>query len=114
VPMKIPATWRHDGWTVDTKLGSCCACGSTWRVRNVMLLPFKAPIAGQGWGCAVCHLAMDGAVAVLCDGCFLNNRAARFVCAGYPKADQRVPIEDITVGAAHAHDHTKHPELRRE
>ena len=51
-------------------LGMCCACrlaGPT--VRNIMMIPFRAPVPGKGWGCLVCRLPSDGAVAVVCDAC---------------------------------------------
>lgn len=91
-----------------SKLGSCCACGGNERVHNILLYEFKAPIAGKGWGCVVCGLPEDGAVAVVCDDCFAANREVRYVCAGYPKQNARVPIVDVRQGARHAHDLTKH------
>ncbi|WP_138500945.1 hypothetical protein [Nostoc sp. PA-18-2419] len=33
------------------------------------MLPKKAPVLGTGWGCLVCGLPSDGAVAVACDDC---------------------------------------------
>lgn len=50
--------------------GSCCACGrAVASVRNVVPLPKLAPVAGTGWGCEVCGLPLNGAVAVVCDNC---------------------------------------------
>lgn len=87
-------------------LGSCCICersGPT--VRNMVMLPKRAPIAGRGWGCMECHLPLDGVVAVVCDSCLgpLNTYGQpievesrlRFACRGYPGSDGRIPIGDL-------------------
>ena len=54
-------------------LGRCCACleeGTEGNpVRNLMMLDRLAPTPGTGWGCFVCGLPLDGAVAVLCERC---------------------------------------------
>jgi hypothetical protein len=79
------------------------------------MLHRKAPIAGRGWGCFECGLAMDGAVAVVCDSCFGDGAdiltRLRFACAGYPAMDGRVAI--VTLSGTHDHDYTKHPEEER-
>jgi len=74
-------------------LGPCCNCGSQEHVHNIVMLPRLAPVPGKGWGCAVCGLAMDGAVAVLCDRCVGDEPSA--VCVGYPSAGQRMPIAEL-------------------
>lgn len=79
-------------------LGPCCACGGTENVRNVMMLDRKGPTPGKGWGCFVCDLPLDGAVAVLCDDCLEAKAEIRFVCGGYPSQDGRVLIEDLPDG----------------
>jgi hypothetical protein len=92
------------------KLGPCCICRGTRKVRNVLQLHQKAPIAGRGWGCVVCHLPADGAVAVLCDKCFEDFRAKRTslkeACRGYPAEDGRIPIGELT--GSHEHDMSYH------
>ncbi len=90
----------------ETDLGPCCICGSAgYGVRNVMMLHFKNQVPGHGWGCVVCGLPPDGAVAVLCDPCFdrLNAGEAtlKFVCRGYPATEGRIPFPELTV----PHDH---------
>jgi hypothetical protein len=83
-------------------LGSCCCCGKTGpSVRNVMMLKVKAPVAGRGWGCFVCGLPSDGAVAVLCDECLGDKPEGsqpdiKFACIGYPQENQRVPLDQLT------------------
>ena len=91
----------------DIDLGSCCACrkaGPT--VRNIMTLPFRSPTPGFGWGCVVCHLPSDGAVAVLCDACLESGAPIVDVCHGYPKENMRMARESLT--AAFDHDLARH------
>jgi len=64
-------------------------------VRNVILLTKLAPISGRGWGCIVCGLPPNGAVAVVCDACLEANAPLRFACRGRPGSDGRVPIEEL-------------------
>jgi hypothetical protein len=81
----------------EPNLGPCCACGKEGPdVRNIVMLDKLAPIPGKGWGCFVCGLPNDGAVAVLCDRCLEQEREPIMACRGYPGIDGRVPIEDIT------------------
>jgi len=87
----------NDQQAEDTlDLGPCCACEKLGQdVRNVIILRRKGPTPGKGWGCLVCNLPLDGAVAVLCDGCLESEAKIRFVCAGFPAVDGRVPIEEL-------------------
>jgi hypothetical protein len=79
----------------EPKLGPCCGCGSDEHVVNVLMLPRRAPVAGTGWGCAVCGLPGDGAVAVLCDACISAAVEPRFVCHGYATGTERVPVAEL-------------------
>ena len=88
-------------------LGPCCACGGRDHVRNVMMLPFKAPIPGRGWGCVQCGLSMDGAV--VCDACAETDQEVLYACDGYVKDEGRILISDLR--EPHRHDESKHPEL---
>jgi hypothetical protein len=94
-------------WGPPTKLGSCCACGGP-RARNVLMLHRKAPMAGRGWGCLVCGLPNDGAVAVLCNACFEADAEILYACAGYPGIDGRLPIRDLDREGVHEHDEAQH------
>lgn len=82
-------------------LGSCCVCGKTGpTVRNVLMLKFKAPQPGKGWGCFVCGLKNDGAVAVVCDECLGDPDAGskvdiKFACVGYPQDNQRISLDQL-------------------
>ena len=48
-------------------LGPCCMCAGDG--VNIIMLDRRAVIPGHGWGCFICGLPRDGAVAVLCNGC---------------------------------------------
>lgn len=88
-------------------LGVCCACrfaGPT--VRNIVCLPLRAPERGKGWGCVVCGLPSDGAVAVLCDHCLETSAPILDVCCGYPKENMRTARASLI--AAFDHDPSRH------
>lgn len=53
----------------NPSLGPCCVCGGTEKVRTILALHKKCPTGRGGWGCLVCGLPSDGAVAVVCDAC---------------------------------------------
>ncbi len=92
-------------------LGSCCACGQVKPgMRTIVMLDRRAPVSGFGWGCAVCGLAPDGAVAVVCDGCYDAQAPLRAVCARGPGEDLRVLLADLP-DTRFQHDLTKHPEI---
>ena len=96
-------------------LGPCCVCEGANRVRTVLMLPWRAPIPGHGWGCCQCGRPSDGAVAVICDSCFGDGsdvvERLRFACRGYAAVDGRVPIEELTT--PFDHDDDAHRETAR-
>lgn len=101
--MTKAATFSRDHVArIDKKLATCCSCGGAEGVRNVMMMNRRAPQPGKGWGCVVCHLPADGAVAVLCDDCVNGEKIIKFVCAGYATEDGRVPWDAL------APDHFDH------
>jgi hypothetical protein len=94
-------------------LGSCCVCGGTDGVVNIIMLPHKSPIHGRGWGCFVCGVPADGATAVVCRECFGDGDDTvaviprlRWACRGYPGSDGRVPVAELT--GVHKHDEGAH------
>lgn len=90
--------------------GPCCACNqSRPNVRNWIFLPVRGLVAGRGWGCLACGLPKDGAIAVVCDPCFIGGVEVRFACAGFPREPARVPVSELM--GEFEHDITKHPEL---
>lgn len=111
----------------DLDLGPCCACRQPGKtVRNLLMLPLRAPASANpdrdraqgGWGCVVCHLPCEGAVAVLCDRCSprcgasprgrAEDREVLDVCDGYPALGRRTPRAGLT--EPWDHDYALHPE----
>lgn len=93
-------------------LGTCCICGSSENVLNVVCLPFKTKTAGFGWGCFECGLPNDGAVSVLCEDClgkYENGTPLKYAVDGYPFENRRVPVEELT--ELFYHDISKHREI---
>lgn len=88
-------------------MGPCCACGAEG-ARNVLSLDRRAPRPGTGWGCVVCGLRSDGALAVLCDDCVREGRPPIEVADGYLAARRRVPVEALPDGTFD-HDPERHP-----
>lgn len=90
----------HDDDT--PRLGQCCICGGENGVRNIIMLDQRAAVPGHGWGCVVCNLPMDGAYAVLCDGCLAgwqaDNSILKTACRGYPGSEGRIAIADLPTG----------------
>lgn len=87
-------------------LGSCCICAGKQSVRTVLQLGFRAPVPGTGWGCVVCRLPGDGAVAVLCDECCKKHQKTpellhivKTICHGFPGQDVREALNPDTHGA---------------
>src|SRR5687767_7678986 len=91
-------------------LGPCCACEKLEAVRNIIMLNVKGTVPGYGWGCFVCGLSTDGAVAVICDECLESNVEIRFAVDGKLDDKKRIPIGELTV--PHNHDMSRHPEER--
>lgn len=89
-------------------LGTCCGCGTSKGVVNVVMLPRRSPTPGKGWGCVVCGLPGDGAIMVMCDACVGTDPL--FVCRGYPGKDGRALYSGLSPEpfdhdpAAHAKD----------
>src|SRR3990167_6155840 len=74
----------------DFDLGDCCSCGKQdSTVRNILCLNIAAPIPGTGWGCVLCGLKPDGAIAALCDGCLEHERPIRYIVSGYARKHKR-------------------------
>ncbi len=82
-PLEVPAEWAHDeGITIA---GPCCACRQERTLRNIVCMAFQGPLNahGKGWGCVVCGLPTDGAIAVVCDDCRESAAPILDVCSGY-------------------------------
>lgn len=82
-------------------LGTCCGCGCTGEtVRNLIMLQKKAPVPGTGWGCVVCGLPSDGAVAVVCNDCLARAErqpdVIQEVIYGYATDNKRYSLAALT------------------
>ncbi len=97
-------------------LGDCCHCGSRDGVTNIVMLDRRAPVAGTGWGCIVCGLPFDGAIAVICGECVqavaTGKTTPKNVCWGFPGDRARFAYADLPPGEF-AHDEAKHEEDER-
>lgn len=97
----------------EVVLGPCCACGrESGNVRNIICLNYKAPVPGTGWGCFQCGLPMDGATAVLCDGCLESEAEIQWVIHGMPVDKARVQVGKVEK-KPFTHRMEFHPEVRR-
>jgi hypothetical protein len=76
------------------------------------MLKFRAPFQGKGWGCFVCGLSSDGAMAVICDDCLtINDQNLEFIIYGSIMDGFRVPMPPKEEEVPFDHDLTKHSEL---
>ena len=97
----------------EMNFGGCCACGKKKDdVRNVICLPKKAPVAGAGWGCVVCGLEADGAIAMVCDDCLENQVKVRWAVAGYADGGGRVEVGKLKGTFEHNMFFHEPPKLR--
>jgi len=89
--------------------GPCCQCLTITLLRNVMFIHQRGPSPGKGWGCMICNLPSDGAVALMCDRCAQAPLRAppKFVCTGYMKDGERTPYDTLST-EPFDHDLTMH------
>jgi hypothetical protein len=89
---------------------NCTECGAH-DARNIVSLDIVAPVPGTGWGCVVCGLPQDGAVAVLCDECFGNGLdKVKYVCKGFLGDGERIALLNYE-HKPFGHDEAKHGAL---
>lgn len=99
----------YDGSIVDEDpidLGECCGCGCTGEsVHNIVALNYRAPTPGTGWGCTICLLLADGAIAVICDEClekFKNgDDILKKAISGYALRKGRCDIKTLNESFRH-------------
>lgn len=94
--------------TVVFDFGPCCACGGTENVKNVIGINRLAPTPGKGWGCKICGLPSNGAVAVVCDDCLESEATVKFACAGYALETGRVLVANLKEAFGHLFNHEAH------
>lgn len=110
---------RRAAFLID--LGPCCACGRIGHspVRNILLLDVQGLEPGRGWGCSVCNLPADGAIAIVCDDCrdqvrlHLDDESANpcdklaTFCTG-PDCRGRAPLRELAGRPAWVHNPLRH------
>jgi hypothetical protein len=90
--------------------GPCCVCCCQENVRNIWMLNLKGP--HNGWGCFVCHLPAQGAIAIICDLCAERDYTLRVddlvaILDGQTKAG-RAPLPAINDRIPFLHDLRHH------
>ena len=87
----------------------CCICMQTKPyVRTGVECLFAGPVPGLGWGCDICRLPNNGAIALLCDHCLESGKAPLAVCGSYPWAADRVLMQEMKL-VPFRHDPAIHP-----
>jgi hypothetical protein len=93
--------------------GACCHCQrdvtEVGGLVNLVFLKRRAPVAGTGWGCCICGIPEDGAIAILCNECFQAGKPILFVCEGLVLENKRTPIESLSE-IVFDHNVHNHPE----
>lgn len=79
----------------EENYGNCCACGKDNHPRNFIMLDKRAPVPGTGWGCMVCRLPLDGAIAVVCDTCLKTAAEIRWAVRGKLWEKGRVEVGEL-------------------
>lgn len=93
--------------------GTCCACGTSENVSSVVLLDKRSPY-GHGWGCFLCGLSQDGAIAVVCEKCADEGVPLREFVRGEVANGERASYEELTTAPPFEHDPAFHPELQED
>lgn len=88
----------------------CCICSAVVVCRNLLMIPKLAPVPGTGWGCAVCGLDPDGAIAAVCDKCVTSYadpyQVLKLACYGFPLGQDRIAVGRLV--GTFQHDMTRH------
>jgi NMD protein affecting ribosome stability and mRNA decay len=74
-------------------------------------MDFLGPTPGRGWGCVVCGVPSDGAVAVLCDACVERKVQPIRIIEGDAAEHRRLVITPAMRERKFAHRVELHPEL---
>ena len=86
----------HNEIEEEVDYGPCCVCnGKGPTVRNFLLIEIKTPVPGTGWGCMICNLPADGAIAIVCDSCLEAQRTPISIAYGYPIEKKRCFIDAL-------------------
>lgn len=95
--------------------GTCCVCGKPDAEHNLFQMDYKNPVKSEsGWGCVVCDLPAEGAVAVVCDAC-LNEHGSESIFdrinTFMDGPNRRILVPEAKRQIPHKHDLSKHNEL---
>ena len=103
---------------LDDNYGMCCVCEAPNADPNFFQMDYKVPETVETkWGCLKCGLPIEGAIAVVCDGCLRKHGPdaiddhIKFLMDG---RDRRIPVPPPEERIPHDHDYTKHPEVNYE
>ncbi|MYB02024.1 MAG: hypothetical protein F4118_00340 [Acidimicrobiaceae bacterium] len=91
--------------------GTCCVCESEMDECILIQLDYKIE-SESGWGCLVCDLPMDGAMAVVCFDCFDDDDLEdkiKFLMNG---RRGRIPVPPPESRIKHEHNLMLHPETQ--
>lgn len=102
LPMK-----KIESLKIRDDYGPCCATESDG-ADNLVFLPLELPeeFHGYGWGCDVCKLPSNGAMAVITDDAKRENLHIKQVIAGLHSGHKRMDIRSCT--KAFEHDQEAH------
>ncbi len=95
-------------------------CDTLAQLPNLMMLHWRGPDSarGKGWGCFVCGLPSDGAMAAVCRRCIPDDwepgqprpgGEIRFACTGYVGEPGRIPLTELV--EPFEHNMARHPEV---
>ena len=95
--------------STETLPGPCCYCGGTDKPRQaIVALPYRAPTPGTGWGCVVCGLPTDGAVAIACTDCEADGMDDGLLVCIDGAVGESLPVVEFDRSEPFQHDEEKH------
>lgn len=96
-----------------SEFGTCCVCECEMEECGIVQLDYKVE-SESGWGCVQCDLAMQGAIAIVCDACFIAygdeiEDQIKYLMNG---KKGRIPVPPVANRVLHEHDLSLHPEYK--
>ena len=90
--------------------GACCICeAETADVQNIIMLDYKTR-SESVWGCYVCWLPFEGAVACVCDTCIEKYDNVEAEIKFLMDSHRRIPVPPVEERVLHQHNLSLHPE----
>lgn len=98
-----------------TEFGTCCVCEGGLEDCGLVQLGYKVE-SESGWGCLQCGLAMEGAMAIVCKGCYDKfgvqiEDQIKYVMDG---KTGRIPVPPVENRIPHKHDLSLHPDCEED